>query len=416
MASSSTHRDPRSIITPDAFEVASGLLGTPLAAPRRRLLAMLIDLAVIGLITLATRERSLIVGVVAAVFFMRAGWKRTKVRGSVFGRAMRFSVGCLGVFIGIVTAALWATFGIDFGGAGTGPSADVNFTVTGTGGAGETLASLIALGMSTDLEDAETLEEAEEAALEIIAGAEEAGVQPAELRAFLLAETSDDLPREQAEALYDRLLGLSDAIPGAGDGGSAEAAVGSLSIGEALTAYAELVRANADDDESVARRGALQMRLAAELGADTLAALSARIADLERANRTQQRSLDRTSAALEEASSGGAFGWLRDWLDDLGFGGLWASLYLTVFLSWWNGQTVGKRAMRIRVVRLDGEPINWWVAFERAGGYAAGFATGLLGFAQVWWDSNRQMIHDRIVGTVVVMDGAKKVIDWESAL
>ena len=41
-----------------------------------------------------------------------------------------------------------------------------------------------------------------------------------------------------------------------------------------------------------------------------------------------------------------------------------------------------------------------------------GFATGLLGFAQIYWDSNRQAIHDRIVGTVVVRDGAKKVRDW----
>lgn len=89
---------------------------------------------------------------------------------------------------------------------------------------------------------------------------------------------------------------------------------------------------------------------------------------------------------------------------------------MTVFLSWWNGQTVGKKIMRIRVLRLDGEPINWWIAFERAGGYAAGFATGLLGFAQVWWDANRQAIHDRIVGTVVVIEGGEKVSDWESAL
>lgn len=65
---------------------------------------------------------------------------------------------------------------------------------------------------------------------------------------------------------------------------------------------------------------------------------------------------------------------------------------------------------------LGGEPITWWIAFERAGGYAAGFATRLLGFAQVYWDANRQGIHDRIVGTVVVIEGAEKIDDWESAL
>ena len=41
--------------------------------------------------------------------------------------------------------------------------------------------------------------------------------------------------------------------------------------------------------------------------------------------------------------------------------------------------TVGKKVMGLRVLRLDGEPITWWVAFERAGGYAAGFATGRRG-------------------------------------
>ncbi|HSH76187.1 MAG TPA: RDD family protein, partial [Longimicrobiales bacterium] len=109
-------------------------------------------------------------------------------------------------------------------------------------------------------------------------------------------------------------------------------------------------------------------------------------------------------------------GSLMSFLDELGFGFGWASVYLTVMLSWWRGQTIGKRLFRIRVLRLDGEPITWWVAFERAGGYAAGLATGLLGFAQVYWDANRQAIHDRIVGTVVVLDAAPKVLDWESAL
>jgi uncharacterized RDD family membrane protein YckC len=85
-------------------------------------------------------------------------------------------------------------------------------------------------------------------------------------------------------------------------------------------------------------------------------------------------------------------------------------------LSATNGQTLGKRLLGIRVRRLDGQPLNWWVAFERAGGYAAGFATGLLGFAQVYWDANRQCIHDRIVGTVVVRDGAPRVRNWESVL
>ena len=53
-------------------------------------------------------------------------------------------------------------------------------------------------------------------------------------------------------------------------------------------------------------------------------------------------------------------------------------------------------------MRLNGKPITLWIAFERFGGYAAGVATGLLGFFQVFWDPNRQGIHDRIAGTAVI--------------
>ena len=100
-------RDPRSIITPDA------LVGMPLASPRRRAAALLVDGIVIVVITAVTSNFGLILGVIAAVLFVRAGFKRTPVKGSVFGRAMRFSVGCLGVFIGLITAVLWITLGVD---------------------------------------------------------------------------------------------------------------------------------------------------------------------------------------------------------------------------------------------------------------------------------------------------------------
>ena len=70
-----------------------------------------------------------------------------------------------------------------------------------------------------------------------------------------------------------------------------------------------------------------------------------------------------------------------------------------------NGFTVGKRLFGLRVVRLDGEALTWWASFERAGGYVAGIATGLLGFAQVFWDPNRQCVHDKIGRTVVVVAG-----------
>lgn len=317
-------RDPRSIVTPDAFEVSTALLGLPLASPMRRLGAILVDLGVIGVVTLVTKSFALVLGVVVAVLFVRQGFRRTEVPGSVFNRAMRLSVGCLGLVIGVVTAIVWAAVGI-----------------------GGNLGS-----RSADLSD-EGIHEMLEAAL-----------QPEGLPGIAGLPTAADTAFPEADTT------LLQADP----------------------ATADTVRALEDRITELA-------------------------ASLERSRRRSEALQGQLREEREQQDGGGSvFAALRGFVDELGFGFGWASLYLTVMLSWWKGQTVGKRLMGIRVLRLDGQPITWWTAFERAGGYAAGFATGLLGFAQVYWDANRQGIHDRIVGTVVVVDGAKPVLDWQKAL
>lgn len=88
--------------------------------------------------------------------------------------------------------------------------------------------------------------------------------------------------------------------------------------------------------------------------------------------------------------------------NDFGFVAGWVGLYFIFSLAWFKGQTLGKRVFKIRVIRLNGKPVTVWNSFERFGGYAAGLATGLLGFAQIYWDPNRQAIHDKISGTVVI--------------
>lgn len=95
---------------------------------------------------------------------------------------------------------------------------------------------------------------------------------------------------------------------------------------------------------------------------------------------------------------------LRQFADDIGFSVGWGAVYFTLLTVLWDGQTLGKRWFGIRVISLRGVPIGYWDAFERYGGYAAGLATGLLGFLQVYWDPNRQAIHDRICFTAVIRD------------
>jgi hypothetical protein len=385
-------RDPRSIITPDAFEVAPALLGLPLATPARRLAALLIDLAVIGLITLLTKNFGVVLGLVAAVLFIREGFKRTPVPGSAFGRAMRLSVGCLGTWIGIITVVVWLVVQGKLGSNGRDEGdtrAAAESRATSLSGVSGLLTVIEGVGDARRIEQAATRDEAVSAATDLARRGLGAGLTEEQVRDVLV----DMLPRDAAWSPETEVV-VDEAIAAA--------------LGD-TTLVREVARV-AGTDTGVAG-------FADPLVADSLRRLRTQVASLTASAASQQRDLDLLREELRQKQEGGAFlATLRGFLDELGFGFGWASLYLTVMLSWWKGQTIGKRMLKIRVLRLDGEPITWWTAFERAGGYAAGIATGLLGFAQVYWDSNRQAIHDRIVGTVVVVDGAEKVLDWEKAL
>jgi hypothetical protein len=103
------------------------------------------------------------------------------------------------------------------------------------------------------------------------------------------------------------------------------------------------------------------------------------------------------------------FAWLQGLVEDLGLGFGWAAFYFTMFTALWYGQTPGKKLFNIRVIQLDGTPLSIWDSFGRYGGYGAGIATGLLGFAQIFWDPNRQAIHDKISATIVVNDTESKI-------
>ena len=142
----------------------------------------------------------------------------------------------------------------------------------------------------------------------------------------------------------------------------------------------------ADDDE------------AADLPAAAVAAVAAaasdparRIAELEaqlaEARKPQPWSLQRELRRLSR-SVGATFGW--------------GIVYFSLLPAFWNGQTLGKRLLHLKVVELAGQPMTVMRCLRRYGGYAAGMATGGLGFAQALWDVNRQAIQDRAAHTVVL--------------
>jgi hypothetical protein len=282
MAIGSTHRNPRSIITPDAFDVSEDLLGTPMALPIRRLLAWPIDFAVIGFVTLVTNSFSMKLGLVVAVFFMRAGFKRTPVKGSVFGRAMRASVGCLGLFIGVITASSWALFGFGFGSSGDDED-DVS-TPPGvvTDMAGLPFArGLAGLAAGAIFEGVDDLEDTEEAVEQFIRAAESLGVEHADVLDLVLAAVPEDASwADDAEAALTRLVRADGAERVAGGEDldeneitSIEERVAAYSTAEALEAYASLLWDAPEEDASLARLAALADRLSDDIAADTIVRL-----------------------------------------------------------------------------------------------------------------------------------------------
>ena len=84
------------------------------------------------------------------------------------------------------------------------------------------------------------------------------------------------------------------------------------------------------------------------------------------------------------------------------FGGLLLTfLYHWLFVAYWNGFTLGKRALNIRVARPDGSPADSGVAAARSGmRLVSGFAL-LLGFLWALWDPEKRTWHDMVADTRV---------------
>ena len=155
-----------------------------------------------------------------------------------------------------------------------------------------------------------------------------------------------------------------------------------------------------DDDDEDAAVGLPAAASAASAGGDRVALQAivqqvahdaARISELE--------------AQLAEARKPRPIQWRDDALRRLHKLGLrfgWAIAYFSLLPFWWKGQTLGKRLFGLRVVELTGKPLGLMTCFGRYGGYAAGLATGGMGFLQVLWDPNRQAVEDKLAHTVVV--------------
>lgn len=92
------------------------------------------------------------------------------------------------------------------------------------------------------------------------------------------------------------------------------------------------------------------------------------------------------------------------------YGGIGVSFVLGFVYQWYfltqnDGQTPGKMLMNLKVVRMDGRPLQIQHVFLRSIGYLIN--TPILGMGW-WWaiiDDDRQGWHDKLAGTIVVLAG-----------
>jgi uncharacterized RDD family membrane protein YckC/cytoskeletal protein CcmA (bactofilin family) len=79
---------------------------------------------------------------------------------------------------------------------------------------------------------------------------------------------------------------------------------------------------------------------------------------------------------------------------------LWAAYFIAMWT--WKGTTIGGIVLSLKLVRVDGEPVNFAVALVRClSGFFSAFAL-FIGFFWAGWDKEKQAWHDKIAGTAVV--------------
>ncbi|MCL7974926.1 MAG: RDD family protein [marine benthic group bacterium] len=397
--------DPRRTITPDAFSVAPGLLGIPLASPWRRLVAILIDLSLIGLLANA---RAVFFALAAAAFLF---WLAIRGRkDSQASAARRTGLGCLGSTVAFI--AVLMIFGPSLV-----PDDAVLFEADGPGGTPVPV-SVGAIGDLLDLvTDSDTVD-ATAAAERLVDRYRESGMSREEMLALVESIERDSPDNEELAGVLREVVrrtvpasGASD--PDAAGGDRADASTEEQPLDRSLRGLASALQSG----DSVAV-DSLRGPVVAELAAPELEDRQRRIRSLRDQNEELEREIEQMEARLEAEEERGIRRTITNLLDEFGLGLGWSGLYFTFLTAFLRGRTPGKRLLNVRVVRLDGRPLGYWASFERFGGYAASLFTGFEGFLRILWDPNRQGLEDKLAETVVVMDTVEtrgqleKVVVW----
>ncbi|MFB2719510.1 RDD family protein [Shewanella xiamenensis] len=371
-------KDPRTMVTPKAFTIAESVLYTPLATPFKRALAILIDGLFITI--LAEQMDWLFVLLVVGIIYIEK-------RSRQFGRFLKWGLyaAMLGLMLFSSAGNLW-----NLHQSNQSPREkvsapqDINAVV-------KAIPGLVSLGLC---ENTDCAREQIRALQQTFENVPMEGMSAAERRDMVLDTlASTDLSEADKTQLRDEIM-AGTLWP--------EVKVFEVILDSATdsTTPSQSPKPSHLLDDKL-ERGANPV---SEPQADGLAnAHTDKQAADEDLNSVRQAESNNTENADEEESdTRSVLAWIKGFMSDMGLGFGWAAFYFTVFTAKFDGQTLGKKLLGIRVIQLDGAKISLWTAFGRYGGYAAGFTTGLLGFIQIFWDANRQGIQDKISSTVVI--------------
>ncbi|WP_408640513.1 RDD family protein [Shewanella marisflavi] len=348
------NKDPKTIVTPFAFHVAPEVLYTPLASPLKRGLAMLIDALLVSV--LAEQAGALFILLVGLTLVIER-------RSHQLGKALKWAL-----YFSMLVMTIWVTSDniISYGeGNGEQKTAQPNVLQVDSVSTLKLMPQILALSLCEEASCAD------EKLTQLLAKLDPLQASDSEKKALLSQLIKElSIPAQDKDVLMRR---VEQAYPNS----QADAKATVVTDGNLDGSGQEVSQDVRSDAESHRQEAS-----------DKLNPLVIDPAQLENED--------------DKPSPYSLLEWAKGILNDLGLGFGWAAFYFTVFTAWFDGQTLGKKLLNIRVIPLDASAISLWDAFGRYGGYGAGFATGLLGFLQIYWDANRQAIQDKISETVVI--------------
>ena len=355
--------DPKSMVTPFAFEIAPEILYTPLASPLKRGLAMTID----GLLVAVLAEQAgwIFILLVALTLLIQ---KKSRQLGQIFKWGL-YSL--MFIMMILVVADYFTSENKTSAEDNAGDGVELNSlnVISEMLGYGP---KIISFSQCTDISCAEN-----------------------ELSYLLPAIQESSLNLDEQTSIVTNLI---EELPFSIDEKRGLLATMNTELTQPLNIPS--LEPNSALIESLQSQGNAHRKELKESTAQSLASQNEASQFVDEKQFTRLEQLDIEEKEQDEKYS--LLAWAKGMLNDLGLGFGWAAFYFTVFTAWFDGQTLGKKLFRIRVLQLDGTGLSLWDSFGRYGGYGAGFATGLLGFLQIYWDANRQAIQDKISATVVI--------------